>query len=160
MALEFSSAGVELRYCVETSSGSMPTSGYTIIPSIKVIPDFNAEPNMLDVTDLQDKVWKRAIPGLKDAGGALAFTANMTSSLKTAWNSLVSAANAAKASNLSTWFEVAIPNFDSFYFAGMPSELGMKGMDVDSVVEADCYVTPNKIVGWATSSTSVVSLTS
>lgn len=159
MALEFSSAGVQLRYCVESTSGSRPTSGYTVIPSIKAVPDFNAEPSMLDVTDLSDLVWKRAIPGLKDAGGALAFTANMTSSLKTAWNSLVSSASSAKASNLSTWFEVAVPNFDSFYFAGMPSELGMKGMDVDSVVEADCYITPNKIVGWATSSTSVVSST-
>ena len=157
MALEFSSAGVEIRYCVESTSGSRPTTGYRKIPSIKSVPDFNAEPSMLDVTDLSDTVWKRAIPGLKDAGGALAFTANMTNSLKTAWNSCVSAATAGKASNLSTWFEVAIPNFDSFFFAGMPSELGMKGMDVDSVVEADCYVTPNKIVGWASSTTSVIS---
>ena len=152
MALEFSSAGIKLKYCVEASSGSRPTSGYTTIPNIKSIPDFNAEPSLLDVTDLSDTVWKRAIPGLKDVGGALAFTANMTESFKTAWNSLVTSAVSAKASNLSTWFEVAIPNFDSFYFAGMPAELGMKGMDVDSVVEADGYITPNKIEGWKTAS--------
>lgn len=152
MALEFSSAGIKLKYCVEASAGSRPTSGYTTIPNIKSIPDFNAEPSLLDVTDLSDTVWKRAIPGLKDVGGALAFTANMTASFKTAWNSLVSSATSAKASNLSTWFEVSIPNFDSFYFAGMPSELGMKGMDVDSVVEADGYITPNKIEGWKTAS--------
>lgn len=157
MALEFSSAGVELRWCCETTSGSRPTSGYRKIPSVKSVPDFNAEPNTLDVTDFSDLVWKRSIPALKDAGGALAFTANMTSSFKTAWNSLVSSANTAKGSNLSTWFEVAIPNFDSFYFAGMPAELGLKGMDVDSVVEADGYIVPNKILGWATSSTSVLS---
>ena len=152
MALEFSSAGIKLKYCVEASSGSRPTSGYTTIPNIKSIPDFNAEPSLLDVTDLSDTVWKRAIPGLKDVGGALAFTANMTASFKTAWNSLVTSAISAKASNLSTWFEVSIPNFDSFYFAGMPAELGMKGMDVDSVVEADGYITPNKIEGWKTAS--------
>ncbi len=157
MALEFSSAGVQVRYCVETTSGSRPTSGYKVIPNIKSSPDFNAEPAQLDVTDFSDTVWKRAIPGLRDVGGALAFTANMTSSFKTTWNSLVSAAAAGKASNMSTWFEVAIPNFDSFYFAGMPIELGIKGMDVDSVVESDGYVVPNKIVGWATSSTSVIS---
>lgn len=153
MALEFSSAGITLKYCVESTKGTRPSSGYTVIPNIKSIPDFNAEPSLLDVTDLSDTVWKRAIPGLKDVGGALAFTANMTASLKTAWGSLVSSATTAKASDLSTWFEVAIPNFDSFYFTGMPSELGMKGMDVDSVVEADCYVTPNSILGWSTSST-------
>lgn len=155
--LEFSSAGVQLRYCVETTSGSRPTSGYRKVPSIKGTPDFNAEPSQLDVTDFDDLVWRRAIPGLRDVGGALAFTANMTASFKTAWASLVSAANTGKASNLSTWFEIAIPNFDSFYFAGSPIELGIAGMDVDSVVEADGYVVPNKIVGWDTSSTSVIS---
>lgn len=155
--LEFSSAGVQIRYCVETTSGSRPTSGYKVIPSIKSSPDFNAEPSQLDVTDFSDLVWKRSIAGLRDVGGALAFTANMTASFKSAWSSLVSAYSTGLASAKSTWFEVAIPNFDSFYFAGEPIELGLKGMEVDSVVEADGYVVPNKIVGWATSSTSVVS---
>lgn len=157
MALEFSSAGVQVRYCVETTKGSRPTTGYKVIPSIKSSPDFNAEPSLLDVTDFSDTTWKRAIPGLRDVGGALAFTANMTTSFKTEWASLVSAAATAKAADKATWFEVAIPNFDSFYFAGMPIELGLKGMDVDSVVEADGYVVPNQIVGWNTSSTSVIS---
>ena len=155
--LEFSSAGVELRYAVETTAGSRPTTNYKVIPSIKGSPDFNAEPSQLDVTDFSDLVWKRSIAGLRDAGGALAFSANMTASFKTAWNSCVSAFATAKASNKATWFEVAIPNFDSFYFAGQPIELGLKAMDVDSVVEADGYVVPNNIVGWATSSTSVIS---
>jgi len=155
--LEFSSAGVQLRYAVETTAGSRPTTGYKVIPSIKGSPDFNAEPSQLDVTDFSDLVWKRSIAGLRDAGGALAFNANMTRSFMTAWNSLVSAYSTAKASNKSTWFEVAIPNFDSFYFAGQPIELGLKAMDVDSVVEADGYVVPNNIFGWATSSTSVIS---
>ena len=155
--LEFSSAGVQLRYCVETTSGSRPTTGYKVIPSIKGTPDFNAEPSQLDVTDFSDLVWKRSIAGLRDVGGALAFSANMTASFKSAWNSLVSAAAAGKASSMATWFEVAIPNFDSFYFAGTPIELGLAAMDVESVVEADGYVVPNKIVGWSTSSTSVIS---
>ena len=157
MALEFSSAGVQIRYCCETTKGSRPTTGYKVIPSIKSSPDFNAEPSQLDVTDFSDKVWKRSIAGLRDVGGAIAFTANMTASFKSAWTSLVSAYTTAWASEKSTWFEVAIPNFDSFYFAGQPIELGVKGMDVDSVVEADGYVVPNQIFGWGTSSTSVIS---
>lgn len=157
MALEFSSAGVQIRYCVETTKGSRPTTGYKVIPSIKSSPDFNAEPSQLDVTDFSDKVWKRSIAGLRDVGGAIAFTANMTASFKSAWTSLVSAYTTAWASEKSTWFEVAIPNFDSFFFAGQPIELGVKGMDVDSVVEADGYVVPNQIYGWGTSSTSVIS---
>ena len=157
MALEFSSAGVQIRYCVETTKGSRPTTGYKVIPSIKSSPDFNAEPSQLDVTDFSDKVWKRSIAGLRDVGGAIAFTANMTASFKSEWASLVSAYTTAWASKKSTWFEVAIPNFDSFFFAGQPIELGVKGMDVDSVVEADGYVVPNQIYGWGTSSTSVIS---
>ena len=149
--LEFSSAGVQLRYCVETTAGSRPTSGYKKLPSIKSSPDFNAEPSQLDVTDFDDLVWKRRIAGLRDAGGALAFTANMTASFKSAWASMISAYTTGRASSKATWFEVAIPNFDSFYFAGEPIDLGLKAMDVDSVVEADGYVVPNKIVGWATS---------
>ena len=157
MALEFSSAGVQIRYCCETTKGSRPTTGYKVIPSIKSSPDFNAEPSQLDVTDFSDKVWKRSIAGLRDVGGAIAFTANMTASFKSAWTSLVSEYSTAWASEKSTWFEVAIPNFDSFFFAGQPIELGVKGMDVDSVVEADGYVVPNQIYGWGTSSTSVIS---
>lgn len=157
MALEFSSAGVQVRYAVETTAGSRPTTGYRVIPSIKSSPDFNAEPSQLDVTDFSDTVWKRSIAGLRDVGGAIAFTANMTASFKSAWTSLVSAYTTAVASSKSTWFEVSIPNFDSFYFAGQPIELGVKGMDVDSVVEADGYVVPNQIFGWGASSTSVIS---
>lgn len=157
--LEFSSAGVQLRYAIETTSGSRPTSGYKVIPSVKGTPDLNAEPSQLDVTDFADLVWKRSIAGLRDVGGALAFTANMTASFKTAWNSCVSAFATGKASTpaKAMWFEIAVPNFDSFFFAGEPVDLGLKAMDVDSVVEADGYVVPNKIVGWATSSTSVIS---
>ena len=152
MALEFSSAGVKLKYKVESTKGSRPTSGYTAIPDIKSSPDFNAEPSQLDVTTFDDLVWKRSIAGLRDVGGALAFTANMTSSFKTAWASLVSAYTTARGSDLSTWFEVSIPNFDSFYFTGTPIELGLKGMDVDSVVEADGYIVPNTITGWTSAS--------
>lgn len=152
MALEFSSAGITVKYAVETTTGSVPTTGFTVIPCIKSTPDFNAEPSNLDVTDLSDKVWKRSIPGLKDVGGALSFTANLTASFKTAWNSCVSAATTGFASGKSTWFEISIPNFDSFYFAGMPSELGVKGFEVDSVAEVDAYVSPTQIKGWATAS--------
>jgi len=155
--LEFSSAGVQIRYASESTAGSRPTTGYRVIPSIKGTPDLNSEPSQLQVTDFDDKQWHRYIAGLRDTGGALPLTANMTASFKSAWASLVSAYSTAFASGKSVWFEVAIPNFDSFFFAGQPIELGLKAMDVDSVVEADGYVVPNKIYGWGTSSTSVIS---
>ena len=59
MALEISTAGIELRYVVETTAGTRPTTGYQKVPNIKSTPDFNPEPGTLEVTDLSDLVWKR-----------------------------------------------------------------------------------------------------
>ena len=153
MALELSTAGVLLKYCVETTAGTRPTTGYTQIPNIKSIPDFNPEPESLEVTDLSDTEWRRYIPGLKDPGGALAFTANLTTGFKTAWTALVTAATTAAASSKATWFEIYVPSFGSFFFAGIPSNLGMTAMDVNAVLEIEAYVAPNQIHGWDTSST-------
>ena len=153
MAQELSTAGVLLKYAPASSGTTRPTSGYTQIPCIKSIPDFNPEPESLEVTDLSDTTWRRYIPGLKDPGGALAFTANLTTQFKTAWETLVTAYGTALAANKSMWFEIMVPSFGSFYFAGIPSELGMTGMDVNAVLEIEAYITPNLVHGWDTSST-------
>ena len=153
MAQELSTAGVLLKYAVESTAGTRPTTGYTQVPNIKSIPDFNPEPESLEVTDLSDTEWRRYIPGLRDPGGALAFSANLTTGFKTAWETLVSAFETAKTSNKATWFEIMVPSFGSFYFAGYPTPLGMTAMDVNAVLEIEAYVTPNQIEGWGNSST-------
>jgi hypothetical protein len=65
----------------------------------------------------------------------------------------VTAAETAATTSKATWFEIMVPNFGSFYFAGIPSPLGMSAMDVNAVLEIEAYVTPNQIEGWDTSST-------
>lgn len=152
MALEMNTIGVKIKYCVETSAGTRPTTGYINIPDVKAIPEINLTPSTLEVTNLVDK-FKRYIPGVQDPGTDFAMTGNMTTSLKTAWASLVSAAASAWASGKSTWFEVAIPNFESFYFAGMPVDLGLSSQAVDAVEEANMHIIPNQISGWAAAST-------
>lgn len=153
MALELSTAGVTVQYCVETTAGTRPTSGYTPIPNIKSTPDLNPEPSSLDVTDLSDTVWKRYIPGLKDPGGNLGFTANNTAGFQTAWSSLQTAYATGAGSGLATWFEIVIPGLtDSFYFAGVPGDLGLSAMEVDAVAEIEAFIAPNQIAGWATKS--------
>ena len=152
MALEISTAGILVKYAVEATAGTRPTTGYTTIPNIKSTPDFNPEPSTLEVTDLSDLIWKRYIPGLKDPGGALSFNANLTSAFKTAWETLVSAYETGIASSKQTWFEIMVPTIGSFYFAGIPSVLGVNGYEVDAVAEISVYVTPNQIEGWGTSS--------
>ena len=152
MALEMNTIGVKIKYCVETSAGTRPTTGYTNIPDVKSIPEIHLTPSTLEVTNLVDK-FKRYIPGVQDPGTDFAMTGNMTSSLKTLWASLISAATSAWASGKSTWFEVAIPNFESFYFAGVPVDLGLSSQAVDAVEEANMHIIPNQIAGWAAAST-------
>lgn len=153
MALEISTAGILLKYAAETTAGTRPTTGYTTVPNIKSTADFNPEPNTLEVTDLSDLVWKRYIEGLRDTGGAMSFTANLTSAFKTAWETLVTAYSTAFASSKLVWFEIMVPTIGSFYFAGKPAELGINGYETDAVAEINVYITPNKIEGWGTSST-------
>ena len=152
MALEFNTIGVKIGYAVEASAGTRPTTGYVNIPDIKSIPGIELTPSKLEVTNLVDK-YKRYITGVLDAGDDVALTANMTASLKSVWASLVSAAASAWASGLSTWFEISIPNFDSFYIAGIPTEMGFNEMGVDAVAEASLHIIPNKIAGWAATAT-------
>ena len=104
------------------------------------------------MTNLEDQ-YRRYVDGVKDVGDSFDFTTNLTANLKTTWNSCVTAAASAWASGLSTWFEISIPNFDSFYFAGIPGELGVNEMGVDAVIESTLHIVPNKIAGWATAST-------
>ena len=96
--------------------------------------------------------YQRFIDGVKSVGDSFDFTANLTADLKTKWTSCVSAAKTAWASSKMTWFEIAIPNFDSFYFAGIPTDLGVNEMGVDAVIESTLHVVPNKIEGWASAS--------
>ena len=142
---------MKLKYAVESTSGSRPTSSYTEIPDIKSTPAIDINPNKIEVTDLSDQ-YRRYVDGVKDVGDSFDFTANLTAALKTAWASVVSAAAAAKTASKATWFEIAIPNFDSFFFAGMPTELGVNEMGVDAVIESTLHIVPNQIGGWDTAS--------
>ena len=149
--LEFSTAGISIGYCVEATKGSRPSGSFTEIPCIKGIPDtLNPEPGTIQVTDLSDLEWHRFIAALKSMGGNLALTANYTSSFCDAWNTMKSAADTAFASDKATWYKISVPKLSkAFYFAGMPSDLGFPGAEVDEVFGGNVYITPNKIDGWA-----------
>ena len=151
MALEFNTIGVKLGYAV-ASNASRPTTGYTNIPDIKSIPAIELTPSKLDVTNLIDR-YRRFINGVQDAGDDIAVTANLTASLKTVWTALVASAASAYASSRSTWFEISIPNYDSFFFAGIPTDMGTSELGVDAVIEATLHIIPNEIAGWASKST-------
>ena len=151
MALEFNTIGVKLKWASEATKGSRPTSGYVQIPDIKGTPAIDINPNKLQVTNLEDE-YHRFVDGVKSVGDSFDFTANLTADLKAKWASCVAAAESAWSCEKSTWFEISIPNFDSFYFAGIPTEMGVNEMGVDAVIESTLHIVPNAIGGWASAS--------
>lgn len=143
MGIALSTAGVTVGYAVETVKGTRPVSGYTLIPDIKEVPEMNPEPETLETTTLAETEFKTYIEGLKDLGGALAFTANYTTEVETVWAELVEEYKTAIDSGLSTWFEIKHPKLDkSVFFTGQPSAMGLPAMSVNSVLETSLYITP------------------
>lgn len=147
--IDLSTAGVTVRYAVETTAGTRPTTGFTALTGIKSIPDLNPEPSNIETTTLDELEWRTYIPGLKDPGGALAFGANNTEEFQTEWEALVTEAEEAKDSGKAVWFAIVIPGLSkAFYFAGMPAPLGLSAIEVDSVLEIEGYISTSKIIGW------------
>lgn len=154
MGIALSTAGVTVGYAVESSKGTRPTTGFTVIPDIKEVPEMNPEPETLETTTLAETEYKTYIEGLKDLGGALSFLANYTTELEEAWSALVAAYKAAKVEGKAVWFEVKHPSLEkSVFFTGQPSAMGLPAMSVGSVLETSLYITPTNAPTWETKST-------
>ena len=149
MGIAISTAGVTFGYAVETSAGTRPETGYTLIPDVKEIPEMNPEPETLESTTLAETEFKTYIEGLKDLGGALSFLANYTTELEEVWATLVSAYKTAVAADKSVWFEVKHPKLEkSVFFTGQPSAMGLPAMSVNNILETNLYITPTNAPAW------------
>jgi len=142
-AINLSTAGIYLAYAVEETAGTRPTAGYTRLTGAKSTPSLNPSPETLETTTLDETEYKTYIDGLKDLGGALEFTFNLTEELITQWSTLMTAYETAKAAGKATWFTIVIPGLtNSFYFTGNPSAMGLPETSVSSVLEITNYITP------------------
>lgn len=151
-AIYLSTIGVHLKYAVEETAGTRPTaaSAYTDLEGIKSIPSMNPTPDNLETTTLNETEYKTYIPGLKDLGGSLGFTFNLSEALKTAWEGLVTASTAALAAGKQTWFYVDVPGLtEGLYFPGIPSAMGLPELGVNSVAEVENSITPTGAPIWA-----------
>ena len=147
--INLSTAGVHVDYAVETVAGERPTTGYVHIHGIKSTPSLNPAPETLESTTLDETEFKTYVEGLKDLGGALEFTANLTQNLITEWDALITAYEEAKATNKATWFAIVIPGLDkAVCFTGKPSSLGAPETGVNAILETTLYVTPSNEPNW------------
>lgn len=163
MALELSTAGILVKWAVEATAGTRPTTGYATIRGVKSIPEYNPTPNNLDATDLSATEWKWSIPGLKDPGGALGLTVNDYAAFRADWAAMLTAYKTAKADGKGLWVEYMIPDLtdgadtspkkQSYFYPAIPSELGFNGAEVDAVLENVAYFMPNGAPVWAEQST-------
>lgn len=143
MAINLSTIGVQLHYATEESAGQRPTSGYTRIYGVKSTPSLNPSPDTIETTTLDELEYKTYIDGLKDLGGALEFSFNLTEELVETWETLMTAHETAKAASKRIWFCIVIPGLtDAFYFPGNPSSMGLPETTVNSVLEITNYITP------------------
>ena len=143
MAINLSTIGVQLHYAVETEAGTRPTTGYTRIYGIKSTPSLNPAPDTIETTTLDELEYKTYVDGLKDLGGALEFTFNLTEELIEKWDALMEAYETAKTTNLRTWFVIVVPGLsEAFYFPGNPSAMGLPETSVNTVLEITNYITP------------------
>jgi len=153
MSQRYSTAGMYLCYAVESTAGTRPTTGYTQIPEIKSMPSLNPAPEQIESTTLLETEYKTYVEGLKDLGGALEFTANLTEDLITAWEACNTAHDGLTGGKM-MWFAVVHPSLNkAVFFKGDPAPLGMNEASVGSMAETTLYVTAESAPEWQTKPT-------
>lgn len=151
MAINLSTAGIQLLYSVEKTAGTRPTAmaDFTRIKGIKTTPSLNPSPETIETTTLDETEYKTYVDGLKDLGGALELSFNLTEELVKTWGDLMDAYEGGKSANKSTWFCIMVPGLtEAVYFTGNPSNMGMPDTSVSSVLEITNYITPTNAPDW------------
>ena len=146
-----SAQGSHVYYAVEATAGTKPTtkSAFTEIPGVKGVPSLNPTPDNLETTTLNETEYKTYIPGLKDLGGALGLTFNMSQEFLDAWEALVTADATARSTGKKTWFYIEVPDLtNGLYFPGQPSPVGLPELSVNSVLEVEASITPSGEPEW------------
>lgn len=153
MALEISTVGAKVKYAFETTSGTMPTTGFTELPNVSSAPDFPMEIETLDASDVTDTI-TRYIPGRQDPGSDKEFTLNHTDAVIAAWAQLVTDYATNKALNKALWWEYAYPGAtNSYFFKAEPVALGNGGIEQNAVDTIPAKIVPQGGNVWTTAST-------
>lgn len=151
--INLAAIGVKVGYAVEETAGSRPTE-FTHLHNIKNTPSLNPAPETIESTTFDNVEFKSYVEGLKDLGGALELTANLTQNLLDEWDTMMTAYEAAIASNKQTWFVISIPGLkDAVFFTGKPSALGLPELAYNSLAETSVYITPLNEPAWYTQPT-------
>lgn len=143
MGIAITSIGVKISYAIEAVKETRPTTGYIHIPDLKEFPDIDSEPNTADATTFDDLTYTKYVTLLKDLGGALSITANMTNDLREVWKTFYNSHVEANKNGLRAWIAIDIPGLTEAAFIPVePSPLGISALSANSLVEQTLYITP------------------
>lgn len=136
-------AGMYLSYAVETTAGERPTTGYTIIPEVKSMPDTNPAPSSVDSTTLMETEYVTKEPALKDLGDSLDYSVNFTDELEEIVDQLVDAQEAAEAEGKAVWFCEAHRKIkNAMYYTGKMARINFGESSVGNMLETSLHITP------------------
>lgn len=149
-SIKISTIGTKVLYCI-SFDGTRPTNGYKAIPCIVSAPAIDSATELIDCSDLGDTI-TQYLPGRRNSGGDVAFTANLTIDFLDAWDELVEAAHEAEIQGGRVWFEYRTPNFEkSFFWSGIPVNLGHGGLEQNSCQRIKAHVIFNGGQEWGIS---------
>lgn len=162
MAGEVSSAGIKIKYAVETSAGVRPTTGYlekTSGATLKIaeyvtgISGLTAEFEQYDVTPLSETQRHRFVKGLQGNDGNLSLACNINPTSRTDWGLIVTAYEALT-DGKGMWFEFTLPgDTQSAFFRCIPCPMGFPDVEAASAVQGAVQLIENQYDGWQTKST-------
>ena len=162
MAGEVSSAGIKISYCVETTAGTRPTSGYKeketsatlkIADYVTGISGLTAEFEQYDVTPLSETQRHRFVKGLQGNDGNLSLSCNINPTSRADWSAIVSVYEALT-DGKGMWFAFALPgDTQGAYFRCIPCPMGFPDVEAASAVQGAVQLIENQYAGWAANPT-------
>ena len=162
MAGEISSANIKIKYAVETTAGTRPTTGYAekassatlnIADYVTGISGLTAEYDQYDVTPFSETKRHRFTKGLQNNDGNVKFDCNINPVSRADWNAIV-AAYTALTGGKGMWFEITLPgDTQSVFFRAEPCEMEFPDVEVAQAVQGAVNLIENEYAGWAAKST-------
>lgn len=148
MPIECTTVGMKFAYCVETTAGTRPTTGYTVLNGIVSVGAITITQNPLQVTLPAEKKY-RYLKGKDDISGEVEVVMYNENTYTKGWEDMKTAADAARAAGKSTWF-VFQPDGDhkAFAFTASPGILGSGGLSDNMIYEINTSLTVEDIGGY------------
>lgn len=146
--IECTTVGMKFAYCVETTAGTRPTTGYTVLNGIVSVGAITITQNPLQVTLPAEKKY-RYLKGKDDISGEVEVVMYNENTYTKGWEDMKTAADAARAAGKSTWF-VFQPDGDhkAFAFTASPGILGSGGLSDNTIYEINTSLTVEDIGGY------------